>query len=83
MCPADQSAAAARELAPMDLGSNRVAPRPPALAVRASKLRPITTRVGVVRRSVLLDRMTGSDAPIVRVVGPAGYGKTSLLTQGS
>ncbi len=53
------------------------------MGVRASKLRPIVGRVGVVRRSALLDSIAHSGAPVVTVVAPAGYGKTTMLTQWS
>src|SRR6478735_10681119 len=55
----------------------------PAFRVRASKLHPIAARAGGVRRTALLDRLEGSIAPVVTVVAPAGYGKTTLLTQWS
>lgn len=41
-------------------------------------LRP---RPGVVERTGLLDVLTTSDASVVTVVAPPGYGKTTLLTQ--
>jgi LuxR family transcriptional regulator, maltose regulon positive regulatory protein len=48
----------------------------------ASKLRPPLIRPGTVRRSSLIERLTGGDhGPIVSVVAPAGYGKTTLLSQ--
>ena len=62
---------------------NPAAHEPRASSVRASKLRPIAARVGIVRRSALLDRLEQSDAPVLTVVAPAGYGKTTLLTQWS
>src|SRR5215469_8332816 len=47
-----------------------------------SKLRHPPTRPGVVDRSPLIDRLAGQEsAPIVSVVAPAGYGKTTLLSQ--
>src|SRR5499427_10381688 len=47
-----------------------------------SKLHPPPVRSGTVRRSSLIERL-GRDAsrPIVSVVTPAGYGKTTLLSQ--
>jgi LuxR family maltose regulon positive regulatory protein len=36
---------------------------------------------GTVRRSLLIKRLTGGAWPIVSVVGPAGYGKTTLLSE--
>ena len=48
----------------------------------ASKLRGPLIRPGTVRRSSLVERLAGSDGcPIVSVAAPAGYGKTTLLSQ--
>jgi LuxR family transcriptional regulator, maltose regulon positive regulatory protein len=48
----------------------------------ASKLRHPLIRPGTVRRSSLLERLAlGEPRPIVSVVAPAGYGKTTLLSQ--
>ena len=48
----------------------------------ASKLRRPLIRPGTVRRSSLLERLAlGDPRPIVSVVAPAGYGKTTLLSQ--
>ena len=46
-----------------------------------SKLRPPWSRPGLVPRAALVQRLLASDAPIVAVVAPAGYGKTTLLGQ--
>src|SRR5215469_6578944 len=47
-----------------------------------SKLRHPPTRPGAVDRSPLIDRLAEQEsAPIVSVVAPAGYGKTTLLSQ--
>src|SRR5215471_15676460 len=49
--------------------------------VATKLLRPLV-RPGTVGRSVLIDRLARDDAhPIVSVVAPAGYGKTTLLSQ--
>jgi LuxR family maltose regulon positive regulatory protein len=49
--------------------------------VAAKLLRPLV-RPGTVDRSALIDRLVRDDArPIVSVVAPAGYGKTTLLSQ--
>jgi len=49
--------------------------------VAAKLLRPVV-RPDTVRRSALIERLVnGPDRPIVSVVAPAGYGKTTLLSQ--
>jgi ATP/maltotriose-dependent transcriptional regulator MalT len=48
----------------------------------AKLLRPLL-RPGTVRHSPLIERLArGDPRPIVSVVAPAGYGKTTLLSQG-
>jgi LuxR family transcriptional regulator, maltose regulon positive regulatory protein len=48
----------------------------------ASKLRGPLIRPGTVRRSSLIERLAQGDSrPIVSVVAPPGYGKTTLLSQ--
>jgi LuxR family transcriptional regulator, maltose regulon positive regulatory protein len=48
----------------------------------ASKLRGPLIRPGTVRRSSLIERLAQGDSrPIVSVVAPAGYGKTTLVSQ--
>jgi len=48
----------------------------------ASKLRRPALRPGTVRRSPLIERLArGDPRPIVSVVAPPGYGKTTLLSQ--
>jgi LuxR family maltose regulon positive regulatory protein len=47
-----------------------------------SKLHPPPGRPGIVARTRLVERLLASDAvPVVAVVAPAGYGKTTLLAQ--
>ena len=47
-----------------------------------SKLRRPSVRPGTVRRSLLIERLARGDLrPVVSVVAPAGYGKTTLLAQ--
>ena len=54
----------------------------PAFDLVRSKLRSPPVRSGTVRRSSLVDRLRRDDVhPIVSVVAPAGYGKTTLLAQ--
>ena len=48
----------------------------------ASKLRRPVVRPGSVRRLALIDRLRkGGSFPVMSVVAPAGYGKTTLLSQ--
>ena len=54
----------------------------PAFDLVVSKLRRPPARPGMVRRPSLIDRLARDDCgPIVSVVAPAGYGKTTLLSQ--
>ncbi len=46
-----------------------------------SKLRRPLVRPGAVRRSRLIERLAGGVRPVVSVVAPSGYGKTTLLSQ--
>jgi LuxR family maltose regulon positive regulatory protein len=53
-----------------------------ALDLLVSKLRRPPMRPGTVRRSSLIERLARDDSgPVVSVVAPAGYGKTTLLSQ--
>ena len=62
-------------------GRSQHAGRPPFELV-VSKLRRPSGRPGTVRRSRLIERLArGDPRPVVWVVAPAGYGKTTLLTQ--
>jgi LuxR family maltose regulon positive regulatory protein len=46
------------------------------------KLHPPLARPGIVPRTALVERLLASDAePVVCVIAPAGYGKTTLLAQ--
>ena len=54
----------------------------PSFGLVESKLHPPAARRGIVPRSALVDRLVAAQAvPIVAVVAPAGYGKTTLLAQ--
>jgi LuxR family transcriptional regulator, maltose regulon positive regulatory protein len=54
----------------------------PGFDLLASKLRPPLMRPGTVVRSSLIEELANSGAhPIVSVVAPAGYGKTTMLSQ--
>ena len=70
-----------------DTGVRQRADRPPSVGRPAFELsvvkllRPLV-RPGTIRRSSLIERLTRDDPrPIVSVVAPAGYGKTTLLSQ--
>src|SRR5262245_61191428 len=57
-------------------------PSRPAFELVAAKLRPPVTRTGIVARTALVDRLLATpDPPVITVVAPAGYGKTTLLAQ--
>jgi LuxR family transcriptional regulator, maltose regulon positive regulatory protein len=54
----------------------------PAFDLVVSKLRRPAPRPGTVRRPALVERLAQDDRrPVVSVVAPAGYGKTTLLSQ--
>jgi LuxR family maltose regulon positive regulatory protein len=54
----------------------------PAFDLVVSKLRRPAPRPGTVRRPALVERLARDDLrPVVSVVAPAGYGKTTLLSQ--
>ena len=54
----------------------------PPFELVVSKLRRPSGRPRTVRRSLLIERLArGDPRPVVRVVAPAGYGKTTLLAQ--
>jgi AAA ATPase domain len=59
----------------------RLAGAPPFGLIKGKFLRP-WVRPGTIRRPRLIERLARSDSrPIVSVVAPAGYGKTTLLAQ--
>ena len=63
-------------------GHGRVLRGPgPAFDLVQSKLRRPPVRPGTVRRAALVERLQRDASPIVSVVAPAGYGKTTLLSQ--
>ena len=54
----------------------------PAFDLYASKLHRLPIRPGSIRRSSLIKQLVDGDScPIVSVVAPPGYGKTTLLSQ--
>jgi LuxR family maltose regulon positive regulatory protein len=57
-------------------------PGGPVFDLFKSKLRCPLMRPGTVRRSLLIERLARADSrPVVSVVAPPGYGKTTLLSQ--
>jgi LuxR family transcriptional regulator, maltose regulon positive regulatory protein len=59
----------------------RLAGAPSFELIKGKLLRPLV-RPGTIRRPELIERLANSDSrPVVPVVAPAGYGKTTLLAQ--
>jgi LuxR family transcriptional regulator, maltose regulon positive regulatory protein len=50
-----------------------------AVGVLDWKLHPASPRQGIVSRHVLVDRLLDAAAPIIAIVAPAGYGKSTVL----
>ena len=71
---ADTDGAALSDLEPKPL-------TPSAVATLNPKFHAPATRPGVVARTALLNRLYASDEPVITVVAPPGYGKTTLLAQ--
>jgi LuxR family maltose regulon positive regulatory protein len=61
-------------------GDHRTAPRL-AFELRESKFYPPMARPGIVVRRALVNRLATAQAPVITVVAPPGYGKTTLLAQ--
>ena len=55
--------------------------RPVSRGLIAAKLQRPWTRQGLVQRAALLARLEGAEQPILGLVAPAGYGKTTVLGQ--
>ena len=53
----------------------------PAFDLVAAKLLHPPVRTETVSRSLLIKRLANDSRPIVSIVAPAGYGKTTLLAQ--
>src|SRR6187401_198860 len=45
------------------------------------KFHPPAARAGIVSRDALVERMLGSEASVIALVAPPGYGKTTVLAQ--
>jgi LuxR family transcriptional regulator, maltose regulon positive regulatory protein len=61
-------------------GDHRTAPRL-AFELLESKFHAPVARPGIVARTALVDRLAAAQAPVITVVAPPGYGKTTLLAQ--
>ena len=46
-----------------------------------SKFHPPAARTGIVARTALVERLAATQAPVITVIAPPGYGKTTLLAQ--
>jgi LuxR family transcriptional regulator, maltose regulon positive regulatory protein len=52
-----------------------------AFEILESKFHPPTARPGIVTRAALVSRLAAARAPIITVIAPPGYGKTTFLAQ--
>ena len=61
-------------------GDHGTAPRL-AFELLESKFHPPVARPGIVARTALVNRLAAAQAPVITIVAPPGYGKTTLLAQ--
>jgi LuxR family maltose regulon positive regulatory protein len=61
-------------------GDHRAASRLP-FELLESKFHAPMARPGIVVRTALVDRLAAAQAPVISIVAPPGYGKTTLLAQ--
>ncbi len=67
--------------APVSSGEDdRTAPRL-TFDLLESKFHPPAPRPGIVVRTALVDRLAAVQAPVITVIAPPGYGKTTILAQ--
>ena len=62
-------------------GGDRAAAPRPAFHLSETKFQPLAARAGIVARTALVDRLAGAQAPVITVIAPPGYGKTTLMAQ--
>ena len=62
-------------------GDHRRAALRPGFELPESKFHPPAARPGIVARTALVDRLAAAQAPVITVVAPPGYGKTTLMAQ--
>jgi LuxR family transcriptional regulator, maltose regulon positive regulatory protein len=65
---------------PSVISGSRAVPRL-GFELSESKFQPPAARPGIVARTALVDRLVAAQAPVVTVVAPPGYGKTTLMAQ--
>jgi len=65
---------------PSVISGSRAVPRL-GFELSESKFQPPAARPGIVARTALVDRLVATQAPVITVVAPPGYGKTTLLAQ--
>jgi LuxR family transcriptional regulator, maltose regulon positive regulatory protein len=66
---------------PVQSRGNHGTPPGLAFALPESKFHPPGVRPGIVVRTALVKRLAASRVPVITVVAPPGYGKTTLLAQ--
>jgi LuxR family transcriptional regulator, maltose regulon positive regulatory protein len=64
----------------MSDGDHRTAPRL-GFALSESKFHPPEARPGLVVRTALVERLVAARAPVITMIAPPGYGKTTLMAQ--
>jgi LuxR family maltose regulon positive regulatory protein len=62
-------------------GDHRRAALRPGFELPESKFHSPAARPGIVARTALVDRLAAAQAPVITVVAPPGYGKTTLMAQ--
>ena len=65
---------------PSVISGSRAVPRL-GFELSESKFQPPAARPGIVARPALVDRLVTAQAPVITVVAPPGYGKTTLMAQ--
>jgi LuxR family transcriptional regulator, maltose regulon positive regulatory protein len=65
---------------PSVISGSRAVPRL-GFELSESKFQPPAARRGIVARTALVDRIATAQAPVITVVAPPGYGKTTLMAQ--
>ena len=76
------SAAKARSIASVGSASLELVPEEPPFEFLESKVQVPPLRPGLVSRTALVNRLRATTSiPVVTVVAPAGYGKTTMLSQ--